>query len=378
MGNLIQQDIPGLGIVMLRPLSYGIMSVAYERAAQAKENERPIVFANLVLSWMLEQPSWTPEDIDNLPDSVIAILVDIAVDMWGIRADFDSSPASLSPQVRLYQAYFESSERFNKAFQRQVSSVPEIYERFEREQYAFRETIEAFSRACEKANQASPVIGPSLTQAGFWLPPSAPMDLSHSVKTLVDKGEDTANNVRQAIAGYYRENDFCHLSDMISDWHNNPYFADRMPIIFDALEAHRHGKYTLSIPALLPLVEGILIELVGPRDKGYGVWVEDAIADWYSSAMHEAYKDATIEYVTGIKVYGRVDPAYFTPQRYPEWLNLQGLEGNQVLQRHAILHGVQTDYASEENSLRAFFLLDVVSWMKRKEWDEVFKRHVEG
>lgn len=54
------------------------------------------------------------------------------------------------------------------------------------------------------------------------------------------------------------------------------------------------------------------------------------------------------------------------PEKYPEWLKLHNLEAHQILQRHAILHGVQKDYASKENSLRAFLLMDVLCWISLK------------
>src|ERR1035437_4459671 len=40
-------------------------------------------------------------------------------------------------------------------------------------------------------------------------------------------------------------------------WNNIPYLADRHRIVNDALQAHIHGMYTLSVPALLPFVDGV-------------------------------------------------------------------------------------------------------------------------
>jgi hypothetical protein len=141
-----------------------------------------------------------------------------------------------------------------------------------------------------------------------------------------------------------------------------------MQIIEDALQAHIAGSYTLTVPALLPLVEGILVSVVGGRPPraqgGLGAFVQATIEAMYMDAMHESSKEAVISYLGGVGVYANVEPEFFTPERFPEWLSARGLIGPQVLHRHAIMHGVQTDYATKENSLRCFFILDVLSSLR--------------
>jgi len=410
MNNAKKRHIPELGTVTLGTLSYGIMQAAYKHSIEAEENKRPAVFTNFILACMLEDPPQTPERIACLPGNAVAVLIDIAVDKLGIRQEFDSLPTILSPQERLYQAcsgsieklsatvkqvahtvsqqavqYRETIQRAASIFQEQTrqmqQAVQSFHEQTARQQKAAQHAIaslgESVRRSLEEARVASQTAGTPLTQAGFWIPPSAPLRLLHSLRTLIDEGRDTPESIRQIMVDYYEADHFNFLRDMVRDWKRNPYFADRMHIINDALEAHIEGRYTLSIPTLLPLVEGILTDIVGRRatraDGGIRGWAGDALERLYSDSLREAYRDAVITYVTGITVYGSVDSAYFTPQRFPEWLELNGLTGDQVLQRHAILHGVQIDYASRENSLRAFFLLDVLSWTNRQEWDQRFQ-----
>lgn len=227
-----------------------------------------------------------------------------------------------------------------------------------------RTAFETLGAVVEQAEAASPEIAEPLTRAGFWLFPSAPISMSLAVRALVHEGQATAQNVRQLVVRWYRLDDCSLLKTMVEGWQGNPHFARRMDIIMDALRAHIDARYTLSIPTLLPIVEGILTSVTGKpaaRSGGSIPLARGVIEGMYTDFMREASKDAVIEFVTGMRVYGNVPQQYFTPQRYPEWLAQHGLTGDQVLNRHAILHGVQMDYGSEENSLRAFFILDVLS-----------------
>lgn len=65
--------------------------------------------------------------------------------------------------------------------------------------------------------------------------------------------------------------------------------------------------------------------------------------------------DALVSFATG-QLYPHVCFGAFD-----EWLERKGWQSPEALHRHAIHHGVQVDYASEENSLRAFLLLDALA-----------------
>ena len=74
------------------------------------------------------------------------------------------------------------------------------------------------------------------------------------------KGEAAAND---AIRDYFNANDSASLVAMSNEWLDVPYLRDREQIIRDAISAHRSGYYTLTVPALLPLAEGLSAEIMG-------------------------------------------------------------------------------------------------------------------
>ncbi len=76
--------------------------------------------------------------------------------------------------------------------------------------------------------------------------------------------EEIKRELDAGIPEYFRHNDHAALRDMINGW--NLFPEQRMQILEDAFEAHKCDKYTLSISALAPQIEGILRDETG---KGY-------------------------------------------------------------------------------------------------------------
>lgn len=191
--------------------------------------------------------------------------------------------------------------------------------------------------------------------------------------------EPTSESVKEAFIEYFEENQWGVLQEIVASWEENPYFVRRMSILHDALEAHIQGKYTLSIPALLSQVEGVASGIVEKPAGDTTRIMKTAIENIdYGNFVRAACKDILVAFVTSPVGYGGVKSEYMTLEKYPEWLKAKGHLESQTLNRHAILHGMQIDYASKENSLRALLLLDVLFWMKREEWDEDFKQIVKG
>jgi hypothetical protein len=226
-----------------------------------------------------------------------------------------------------------------------------------------------------EANIASQDIAGPLKHAGFWVPPSAPMSLILQLRDLVREGPPDPGRLRQTIADFYDAGDASHLRNMVSAWSANPSLAQHQQVIQDALEAHVAGKYTLCIPSLLPVLEHLLTDLHGAYIPGHKMPKTACkhIASSYTDFMREASKDAVVNYITGSGLFGSVPNQHFTVDAFPKWLASQGLTERDVVNRHAILHGVQVDYAGKENSLRVFLLLDVLSWLTRKDWDKRLK-----
>jgi len=167
------------------------------------------------------------------------------------------------------------------------------------------------------------------------------------VRTILEiaqrSGDDAAN---RAIAKYFTKDDCALVISMSEEWLDIPYFKDREPIVRDAIAAHRTGKFTLSVPALLPLAEGLSAEIVGPISNVNAV--KKVVNDWKAQEQElwtQLYVDVVIDVI-----YKKVNFSNKSP----------------YLNRHFVLHGRVADYATDLNSLRVILLVDSISHLWRE------------
>ena len=162
------------------------------------------------------------------------------------------------------------------------------------------------------------------------------------------EGGDDA--VGKFVLQFFRANDFHLLESMISGWTSIPYFGERRDVLMHALEAHRRQQFTLTIPALLPLAEGLSAEILG-KPLGQRVNAVTVLARQIGDSNKETWNQIFLNVIcdTFYKSYN------FGDQPAP------------YLNRHGILHGRTSDYANDANSLRVFLLLDVLAHLWREQ-----------
>ncbi len=305
---------------------------------------------------------------------------------------FDAGPLLEGLRLQTEQLTTSISQFVGRLADEQLSQVQEVVglladqgaRQIEVVDLALRSLGRAMERTLSEAQIASKDIAGPLKEAGFWVPPSAPMSLIVQLSSLVRRGPPDTDEVKRLMKEFYGAGEASRLRMMVSDWRRHPALAQLQAVIDDALEAHAAGKYTLSIPALLPIVERLLTDLHGGyiRGKKMPTVASQQIGGSYTDFMREASKDAVLHFITGTGLYGTVPREHFTVSGFPTWLASEGLTERDVVNRHAIVHGVQVDYAGESNSLRVFLLIDVLCWLTREEWDErlkiILKRHGRG
>jgi hypothetical protein len=149
--------------------------------------------------------------------------------------------------------------------------------------------------------------------------------------------------VREIIEHYRPE----QLLRMLEEWHLNSWLAHRVKILTTAIELHIEGRYEASIPTLLPQIEGVVVDHSGITGRSQQRKVIEATQKLLG--VEDAEPDAS-----GYNV------------RIAEWVEKEFFHGfdlgasiePELLSRNAILHGYDTDYASEEKSLRCILVFD--------------------
>jgi hypothetical protein len=136
----------------------------------------------------------------------------------------------------------------------------------------------------------------------------------------------------------------------------SPQMESRRPILRQALSAHRRRQWYLVINALLPQVEGVLVDYAyegaipprsGRKDKALR-----RLTDQESRSLGITVDtlEALLSAGTNVALYGGFDPTRYGSSGEPRHLN-----------RDAILHGASRRYGSERNALRLVLLLAVMA-----------------
>jgi len=120
------------------------------------------------------------------------------------------------------------------------------------------------------------------------------------------------------------------------------HFPHRKAILVEAYEAHKDGKYALSVPVFLAQADGIVYDRLGK----YLFMGTEKLAKFAASFELGIIADAMLDAIrSGSSIWQS-----FAPEHVPSALN-----------RHAVLHGRDVTYATEANSLRCIMLLDYLA-----------------
>jgi len=185
-----------------------------------------------------------------------------------------------------------------------------------------------------------------LSESAWWV---LHKDITGEVKRslLRFSREGRADRVDVYLCDYFRSDDLVRLRSKLQDWLAIPYLTDRKAILLDCLDAHSAGKYTLTIPALFPLIDGLTRRFRKDRLRSRkGIIAVGQFAQHYRRKEHKSWSASFEKFLRQIA--------------YVSYDFQQGSPPN-VLNRHGVLHGEIANYASEANSLKTFLVLDTVA-----------------
>ncbi len=266
-----------------------------------------------------------------------------------LRAAF--SPGNLLPPVDFTPILNHALEQYQVSWAELAKGLPSFMPNIQASVASSLSSIstwfEEIKRELDDLEIAGPVLVPIFLEAGFWITPSMHFRVILEIKRLYDKGELTAEALRNLILSSYRADQHALLCSTVRGWLAHPVFAKHERALIDALEAHVNGKYTLTIPTLLAHIEGIGREIIEGKDEGTKQTIEKAVTKIDPRFVRSISRDVLLTYITTMA--------------YEQTKKLNGRSLEDILQRHAILHGMIVNYNTEENSLRAFLLLDALS-----------------
>jgi len=107
-------EVPTVGTVTLEDASLATVAEATKAANEASEVEQPSVFSNHLLSSMLVEPRLDAAAVAALPGDAIEALINCAVDMLGLRQEFNALAGDVPVREKLYEAQTQYYVNLNK------------------------------------------------------------------------------------------------------------------------------------------------------------------------------------------------------------------------------------------------------------------------
>ena len=189
----------------------------------------------------------------------------------------------------------------------------------------------------DAANRALEGLGwppPRLLDSELWPKLLAPL----GARTL----EDAREEVERAICDHYGQE---HLDALLMEWRRRGCTKARRAILGEIIEGHLQGYFSLTVPTMFAQLEGIVADQLAP-----------------SQSMSEKRWTRLIEVLTK-------SPADWPGDRTAKkfFLNcmLHGFRRPSSIptgpSRHAVLHGADITYATQENSLKVILAFEYVS-----------------
>jgi len=146
---------------------------------------------------------------------------------------------------------------------------------------------------------------------------------------------------------------------------SNWAFSGRAFLLEEAFEAHEEGKHALSIPVFLSQAEGAFIGWLvslGFRSKNKPGLFKKAVVNKIESFPWEERDFTEIVLHAHLRSFSRTLSSQFTASVWTaaDLKDLRTRYSRGYLSRHGVMHGVDTNYASPENSVKALFVIDVL------------------
>lgn len=263
----------------------------------------------------------------------------------GIRSPMRAlAQIDLSPLLEDLHDLSLAATRYQELYEALTSSYLGVFRGFAS---TFASEFQSFLDQLSRAHARR--LERTLSRYHWWPVPGLPDEFYLGILELIEDGQ--TRGVNRYICDWFGWNRYRRLGRMVRRWENNEYFRSRRPIYNQALQAHRHGWYNLTVPSLIPLVEGVARDYLqgqhGITERRGQRAIEKALdRNIPPGAFREELQQALIRFLTS-STFADTDRGGVLPSGYE-------------LNRHGVAHSRHLRYGTEANSLRCFLLLETL------------------
>ena len=228
------------------------------------------------------------------------------------------------------------------------SAIAPLIEKMQRRHEAIKDAMRPLVEMMQKSSQVRPAVMAYLIDCGWFVTMDFPIGwFVHLEEWRVAGQHDEVEAAMSRFARGQADETERLLGER---------FPARTAILADAFAAHRERRYTLSIPVLLAQADGIGCEILGRPRQFFKSKRPKALKG--KLAEFELFGEPYTPWGVFAEMLGQLDGNLSIEvdtdrrderRRIEEWFC--------PLNRHGVLHGIDTDYPSEANSLRCVLLL---------------------
>jgi len=250
--------------------------------------------------------------------------------------------------VKSVEPFLKEADNFTKHFSSNLAAI----------NISFKDTVDIgiFENLIKGFKKQKDLVD-ACKASGWPFAPSMPTELRGKIVQLYREGK--GRYISRSIIAYYEKNDYQNLKMMVCSWENNDLFQPRMHILRDALEAHCSKKYTLSVPTLIPQIEGIMNDYV--HSNGLIVKL-GKIKEVYEAAIGEEDEYGLSGWVIASTVLYHLQNNTYVYTKFEDEIR-KPINSRQV-SRHTVSHGISPNYNKKIHSLKAFLVLDAISGLQ--------------
>ena len=198
------------------------------------------------------------------------------------------------------------------------------------------------------AKTSNEIISPYFARRGWFVGGSlCPHDYVWLTQQIKEKNDDT-------IEMFLIERAKLRVTEVHAQCRK--HWISRAVILDDAFEAHSAHKYSLSVPVFLAQSDGIALDV-------FSSFLFTQHSGKVSDKIRAAIEDNFCERPLAASFLKPI-AEHLTIRQGTAERDAQRSSGQVVspLNRHGVLHGIDLDYATESNSLRAICLIEILAW----------------
>ncbi|MCA1788645.1 MAG: hypothetical protein LC667_01975 [Thioalkalivibrio sp.] len=170
-----------------------------------------------------------------------------------------------------------------------------------------------------------------------WPPPGhLPAALLDDIALAFDRKQFSPEDVEELFVNYYAAH---RLREVVQSWHERRLNPRRLRIVEQAVAAHVERRFELSVPTILPQIEGTIAEIFGHVGR---------------LSIKEVRRYLQMAFRRGSR-FDKIGAAFFVEVLFDQF---QWGSPIPTLSRHAILHGADLEYATAAKSLRLILIFD--------------------